>query len=558
VKINSIVVNMSKVFKIFIYSLLSLVTFTNCSTKNPGVPSERIILIGIDGMGVEGFQKAKTPNLDALASSGAISLKTRAVMPTVSGPNWSSHLLGAGPEQHGITANDWTVDNYSIEATKKDKEGFFPSIFNLIAGQIPNSKTCFYYDWDALSNFYNIEKIDKVEFSKSFEQTFEKATPWIVENDPLFSFIYIGHPDEVGHEYKWGSSQYIKAIEDVDKALGNFFAILKKENMFDDTHFIVVTDHGGVNNGHGGLSMTEVEIPWIISGPGILQDRLIEQSNDVYNTASTIAYLLELEQPYEWIGRPVLGAFVGESKFANENIHSYVPQPFGNIESGLYFKSNIASFEVSDPTCTIRFTWDGSDPIPSSMVYSKPIAMLESKVVKAAAFKDEQRSRITTINFRNIKKANIEKLAFQPDPKYIDLGSNKLSDGKIGSKNFDDGEWIGFRGTNLDAILSFGRYTDIKSVSIGFLNEENSWIFLPKEIIVLASVDGNYFLEIGRKTNEEIPKDVRNGRVELKVKIKPAKTRFLRVIAGNIGDCPSDHPGEGEPAWLFVDEIIIE
>ncbi len=192
------------------------------------------------------------------------------------------------------------------------------------------------------------------------------------------------------------------------------------------------------------------------------------------------------------------------------------------------------------------------------MVYSKPIAMLESKVVKVAAFKDEQRSRITTINFRNIKKANIEKLAFQPDPKYIDLGSNKLSDGKIGSKNFDDGEWIGFRGPNLDAILSFGRYTDIKSVSIGFLNEENSWIFLPKEIIVLASVDGNYFLEIGRKTNEEIPKDVRNGRVELKVKIKPAKTRFLRVIAGNIGDCPSDHPGEGEPAWLFVDEIIIE
>lgn len=509
-------------------------------------------------MGVDGFQKAKTPNLDALASNGAISLKTRAVMPTVSGPNWSSHLLGAGPEQHGITSNGYTVDNYSVEATIKDEDGFFPSIFSLIDEQIPDAKTCFYYDWDALANYFNVSKIDQVEFSKTFEQTFEKATPWILENDPLFSFIYIGHPDEVGHEYKWGSRQYIKAIEDVDKALGRFLASLKTENMFDDTHFIIVSDHGGVKNGHGGLSMAEIEIPWIISGPGILKDKIIEQSNNVYNTASTIAYLLEIDQPYDWIGRPALGAFVEEHEFADKNIHSYIPQPFSNIKSGFYFESSLADFEVSNPDCEIRFTHNGSDPSISSPIFSKPIALLKSKVIKAAAFKGDQRSQITTIEYRRIIKANIEKLAFQPDAKYIGLGANILTDGKIGSNNFDDGKWIGFRGTNLDAVLGFAKYAEIKSVSIGFLADGNSWIFLPKGIVVQASVDGNSFTEIGRMNGEKIEENAKNGRLEINVEITPAKSKFLRIIAQNIGVCPANHPGAGEPAWLFVDEIIIE
>jgi len=545
-------------FIVFIYSLLVLVICANCSRKNPDIPAKRIILIGIDGMDVDGFQKAKTPNLDELVKRGAISLTTRAVMPTVSGPNWGSHLLGAGPEQHGITSNGWTVDNYSIEATIKDEDGYFPSVFNLIGEQLPNAKTCFYYDWDALANLYNLKTIDQVEFSKSFKQTFEKATPWIIENNPLFSFIYIGHPDEVGHEHQWGSPQYIKALEDVDKILGEFFAALKDADMFEGTHFIVVTDHGGVKHGHGGLSMAEIEIPWIIAGPGIIQDKMIIQPNDVYNTASTIAYLLNIEQPYEWISRPVLGAFENEKKYAELNLNAYVPQPVSNVKNGLYFESALARFDVSDPECVIRFTTNGTDPNPSSRVFSKPIGLIESKVLKAAAFKNESRSRIITIDYRKIIEVNNIELKYLPDPKYSGNGSLALIDRQIGSNDFSDGKWIGFHGMDVEAILSFHKYTDIKSVSIGFLNKRGSWIFLPDEITVLASVNGNRYSEIGKVTPENIQAYFNKGRAEIKVGIKPAKTKFIKVIAKNIGTCPPGHSGEGEPAWLFVDEIIIE
>jgi hypothetical protein len=34
--------------------------------------------------------------------------------------------------------------------------------------------------------------------------------------------------------------------------------------------------------------------------------------------------------------------------------------------------------------------------------------------------------------------------------------------------------------------------------------------------------------------------------------------RFLRVVLKNISLCPGWHPGAGEKAWLFVDEIVVE
>lgn len=33
---------------------------------------------------------------------------------------------------------------------------------------------------------------------------------------------------------------------------------------------------------------------------------------------------------------------------------------------------------------------------------------------------------------------------------------------------------------------------------------------------------------------------------------------FLKITARNFGIIPPDYSGEGNPAWLFVDEIMVE
>ncbi|HKL31439.1 MAG TPA: hypothetical protein VJ919_02825 [Tangfeifania sp.] len=34
--------------------------------------------------------------------------------------------------------------------------------------------------------------------------------------------------------------------------------------------------------------------------------------------------------------------------------------------------------------------------------------------------------------------------------------------------------------------------------------------------------------------------------------------RFIKVKAQSLLDCPSWHPGAGNPAWIFSDEIIVQ
>ena len=79
--------------------------------------------------------------------------------------------------------------------------------------------------------------------------------------------------------------------------------------MADRTIILIVSDHGGKGTGHGGDSMDEFIIPWIMHGPGVDKDINIPLPVYTYDTAATIATIFGLAQPYAWIGRPVLSAF---------------------------------------------------------------------------------------------------------------------------------------------------------------------------------------------------------------------------------------------------------
>lgn len=98
---------MRKVFlTVMVLSLLSLSAMAQRKATH-------VLIIGLDGFSAEGFKTAKHPNLDKLFADGVLSLTTRPVMPWVTLPNWTSHMTGSGPEEHGITANDWTLQKHT-------------------------------------------------------------------------------------------------------------------------------------------------------------------------------------------------------------------------------------------------------------------------------------------------------------------------------------------------------------------------------------------------------------------------------------------------------------
>lgn len=275
--------------------------------------AKRIVLISLDGICVAGLKQAKTPCLDALLAEGVFSTETRVVMPSFTLPNWTSHLTGSGPEQHGVTSNSWTVEKYKLPAVKKDADGYYSSVFSVLKQAVPQAKTAFYYNWKPLINPYNPKYLDEASYLEkdAYVENYEKAFNFLVENrqNPTLVFLYSVHTDHAGHKYKWMSPEYIRSIEEADVEIGKLLDKMKQEGLYEDTHFMFLTDHGGIGNGHGGLSVDEMIVPWGIVGPKIKKRMMIKEPNNTVNTASVILRLFRVEQPAEWTGEVLESIF---------------------------------------------------------------------------------------------------------------------------------------------------------------------------------------------------------------------------------------------------------
>jgi arylsulfatase A-like enzyme len=79
--------------------------------------------------------------------------------------------------------------------------------------------------------------------------------------------------------------------------------------MYDDTIFIITSDHGGIKKGHGGKTMAEMQTPFIIAGKNIKKAGEFQESMVQYDVAATMAYIFGLEQPQVWTGRAMKQVF---------------------------------------------------------------------------------------------------------------------------------------------------------------------------------------------------------------------------------------------------------
>ncbi|SDD00858.1 alkaline phosphatase family protein [Niabella drilacis] len=291
---------------------LSAVLFIAFSSR----AQTRVVLIGLDGFSTEGYNNISHPNIDRLVSDGVLSTTTRPVMPSVTLPNWTSHLTGSGPEEHGVTGNDWTVAKHSLEAIDKDAEGYYPSIFKILKEKIPGVKTAFYYNWAELIHSMNKKHIDEVSFQYNdrYDSNYAKAYNFIAanKNRPSLTFLYSVHTDHAGHGYGWMSPQYISAVKAADSAIGVFLARLKAANLYDNTYFFLITDHGGKEKSHGGTSMQEMQVPWAVTGPRIKKTGRTDLYNSNKNTSLVIARIFGLKPdvlPKSWTGTVPEGIF---------------------------------------------------------------------------------------------------------------------------------------------------------------------------------------------------------------------------------------------------------
>lgn len=188
-------------------------------------------------------------------------------------------------------------------------------------------------------------------------------------------------------------------------------------------------------------------------------------------------------------------------------------------------------------------------------IYTHPIPITESCTILAATMKgDKPSGDIDTFIFQIHKGAGKKiDLLTRASKRYPAKGKGSLNNGVIGNPNNLEMEWLGFEGENLETLIDLGKTETLEKIKLRFLNNQDQWIYPPKNVTIWLSQDGD-------KYNELPAFVIRSGLekiIEYNLPIAHTKAKFIKVRAENYGTIPKGKPGENSKSWLFVDEIYI-
>jgi predicted AlkP superfamily pyrophosphatase or phosphodiesterase len=258
-----------------LFGFLAAVGIVLGSGCAPEVQSNKVLLIGIDGVRTDVLASANTPNIDKLAENGTYTDNAWTRPPTVSGPGWSNMLTGVWPDKHRVEGNDFTDNDYRS----------YPDFLTLVERAEPSFETFAVVNWLPLGGEDSggpviSDEIDTMIAFDGYETGYtladERAVALAVEHltvsDPDLLFVYLGNTDMVGHESGSLSEDYRLEVENADRLVGVLVDAVRGRPSFrgEDWLILVSTDHGRRDDGgHGDDSEEERRIFFLASGSSV-------------------------------------------------------------------------------------------------------------------------------------------------------------------------------------------------------------------------------------------------------------------------------------------------
>lgn len=208
----------------------------------------------------------------------------------------------------------------------------------------------------------------------------------------------------------------------------------------------------------------------------------------------------------------------------------------------------------------IYYTTDGTEPTKASSIYTTPILVGQTTILKAFSLQTNGMTGSILTDTFNINKATFKPVKYLTpySEMYKGSGDMTLVNGVRGNRNFSDGSWQGWNGTNMSITIDLQQPQSIRKISVGSLQDANAWIFFPKKIEFYVSPDETNFRFVAESVNETDPMAPGIRIKDFSATFEPVTARFIKIIARNLGKCPAGSPGENQPAWFFADEVSVE
>ncbi len=275
-----------------------------------GQATKKVLVIGIDGVRPDILAEVPTPNIDKLIAEGAFSAQANSTRPTISGPAWSSMLIGVWPEKHGVLGNDFSGNHY----------GEYPDFLTRLEQVRPEIETFVAADWlplvtDDSGGPLIAGEIDSLVVHNGYEAGWAEADELGVRAavaalrsaDPDAMFVYLGNPDETSHQTFSIGTPYREAIALSDLHVGLLADAVRDRTSYADEDWLILisTDHGRTAFGsHGGASPEETTIFIVAHGAAVVPIEGTPQIVDIAVTALTHMGV-EIEDEWALDGRPV-------------------------------------------------------------------------------------------------------------------------------------------------------------------------------------------------------------------------------------------------------------
>jgi predicted AlkP superfamily pyrophosphatase or phosphodiesterase len=291
---------------VFTILFLGLFVVGKAPAAGPPASADNVVILVVDGLRPDALKQAKTPVLEGLIKRGASTMKAQTVTPSLTLPALASMLTGLPVEQHGVDWNEYEAPRGFIKA---------PTVFEIAS--FNGGK------WGAIfiqkEKLLHIAKPDRRVLLNLCSINESNCTAKKVAADVIIAYknandsrkpslflIHLAETDTAGHTDGWMSKPYLKAVEDVDRAIGAIIKGFKDLGLYEKTTFIITSDHGGHGTTHGTTMPEDMTIPWIAAGPGIKAGYNIKRPVSLMDTAATVMRAFGITDYYvEWKSRAI-------------------------------------------------------------------------------------------------------------------------------------------------------------------------------------------------------------------------------------------------------------
>lgn len=249
----------------------------------------KALLILADGMRPDGV--LDHPLTQLFMRRGTFCINARTVSPSVTLPCHMSLFHSVDPSRHGITTNTYVPQVRPVSG-----------LFEQLAAV--KKKCAMFYNWEELRDLCRPGSLALSEFVSGTAQGYEaaclecckKAEAALKGSDIDFAFLYLGWPDEAGHEHGWMGEEYMKALHACCDMTGRLIEALGDEYLI-----VYTADHGGHGRSHGTEMPEDMTIPVFFLGEPFQAGRELDGIS-IMDIAPTLLSLLGGEIPGEWEG----------------------------------------------------------------------------------------------------------------------------------------------------------------------------------------------------------------------------------------------------------------